>query len=473
MSLSMQIIYSGLSIACYTAAVNKQQRLVLTIAILASFVGSIDGFIVNVALPAISGELGGGLSTQQWVVDAYLLTLGSFILIAGSLSDLFGRRRIINIGLWWFGIASLLCAIAPNGTILIIARALQGIAGALLVPSSLALIISVFSGKAQSKAIGTWTGWTAVSAVLGPLLGGLIVAITSWRWIFAINVVPIGLTLYMLKKLKLPEPANKQPKVDLWGALLCAAGLAGPVFALIEQPLRGWSDPIVWLPLTLGLLLLAAFVVVERRSAAPMLPLDTFKRRNVAVGNVATLTIYAGLSIASFILIITLQQLAQYSALLAGCAMLPVTIIMFIMSGRFGALAGKFGPRLFMGIGPLLAACGFLLMLGTKTDINYWTQLLPGIIIFGLGLSMTVAPLTSAILGSVPPEHAGIASAVNNAVARIAGLLAIALIGVVTGPVLTIDGFHRVLITVAILLGAGGIISLIGVTDREVRQKAS
>lgn len=451
-----------------TTPTTGVQRLSLTVAILASFVSGLDGFIVNVALPAISGELGGGLSTQQWTVDAYLITLGSFILVAGSLSDLLGRKRILTIGLYWFGITSVLCAVAPTGTLLIIARALQGIAGAMLVPSSLALIVSSFSGAAQSKAIGTWTGWTTVSAVAGPLLGGVLVAVSTWRWIFAINVVPIAVTLYLLRRLVVDETTRASAKVDLPGAILCAVGLAGPVYALIEEPAHGWDDPLVWVPLVVGCLVFAVFLWIERRTVSPMLPLSMFGERNVAFGNLATVAIYAGLTVSTFVNVIVLQQVAGYSALKAGLVMMPVTVIMFVLSGRFGALAGRYGPRLFMTVGPLVGATGFLLMLWSRQDLNFWTQLLPGILVFGLGLSMTVAPLTSAILGSVPGETAGIASAVNNAVARIAGLVAVALTGLVTGPVLTMAGFHRALVLMAALLVVGAVISWFGVVNARV-----
>jgi EmrB/QacA subfamily drug resistance transporter len=444
---------------------TKQQRLVLIISILASFIGGLDGFIVNVALPAISRDLGGGLGVEQWAVDGYLLTLGSLILIAGSLSDLFGRKKLLMAGLWIFGLSSLLCALAPNGTLLVIGRALQGIGGALMVPSSLALIMSTFSGPAQGKAIGTWTGWSAMSALIGPILGGLIISFTSWRWIFAINVLPIGITLELLRRLEVPERIRNNTKVDTLGAVLCALGLGGPVFALIEQPQHGWSSPLFYLPFVLGLLLLAVFIWYERRNRAPMLPLSLFSTRNFAYGNIATFAIYAGLSVSSFILVIVLQQVGHYSALKAGLASLPVTIIMFFLSGRFGALAGRFGPRLFMTAGPLLAALGFLLLLRTQTDIHYLSDLLPGLLAFGLGLSMTVAPLTSAILGAIPAEHAGVASAVNNAVARVAGLIAIALVGVITGPHLGIDGYHRVLVVVAVLMIVGGAVSAIGIRN--------
>lgn len=409
---------------------NRSQRLVLVVSILASFVAFLDGAIVNVALPAIQNDLGGGLSAQQWIVDAYLLTLGSLILIAGSLSDLLGRKRILKLGLFGFGIASLLCALAPNSTALIIARGLQGMAGALLVPSSLALIMSTFSGAAQGKAVGSWTAWTGISFILGPLVGGILVDQGSWRWIFGINVIPIAITLYLLQKVPTPEGA-KGARIDYVGAILCALGLGGPVFALIEQTRYGWSDPLIYIPLIGGITLFTAFLLYESRNKVPMLPLGLFKNRNFSVGNVSTLAIYAGLTAGTFLIAVFLQQVVGYSALAAGMALLPVTIVMFFLSSRFGALAGKYGPRLFMGIGPLIGGAGFLLMLNIDQDMTYWTDLLPAVLIFGLGLSITVAPLTAAILGDVPPQQAGIASAVNNAVARVAGLLAVAAVGAI------------------------------------------
>lgn len=446
---------------------TKQQRLVLIVAIMASFVGALDGFIVNVALPAISKDLGGGLVVQQWVVDAYLLTLGSCILIAGSLSDLFGRRRVLELGLIGFGVASLLCAAAPNGGMLIAARAIQGLAGALLVPSSLAMIISAFSGPAQGKAIGSWTAWFSIAAVTGPLLGGLFVNYTSWRWIFAINILPIASCLWLMRSLEQPERANNRARVDVLGAVLCGLGLAASVYALIEQPKHGWTDPVILLPLLAGLALLAGFVWAESRVKQPMLPLSLFKRHNFSVGNVATAAIYAGLSLSTFILVITLQQVGGYSALEAGLALLPVTVVMFLLSSRAGALAGKYGPRLFMGAGPLIAAAGFLLMLRVQPHVNYATELLPGVLVFALGLTLTVAPLTAAILGDVDPKFAGVGSAVNNAVARIAGLVAIAFAGVITGSHLDIHGFRRAMLTVAIMLAVGGIISAIGIRNHQ------
>lgn len=410
---------------------TRQQRLVLVVSILASFVAFLDGAIVNVALPAIQRQLGGGLAVQQWVVDSYLLTLGSLILVAGSLSDRLGRKRILNIGLWGFGVASLLCAVAPSGGLLIAFRALQGIAGALLVPSSLALIISTFSGKAQGKAIGSWTAWTGIAFVLGPLVGGMLIDMASWRWIFAINVLPIAVTLYLLTKVKAVEKRGAAQAIDGIGALLCALGLGGAVYALIEQPHYGWGDPRIFLTLTAGIVLFLAFILYERRTRDPMLPLSLFKNHNFSVGNVATLAVYAGLSAATFLLIIFLQQVAGYSALAAGMAGIPITVILFFLSSRTGGLAAKHGPRLFMGFGPIIAGAGFLLLTRLHAQVGYWTDVLPAVVIFGIGLAITVAPLTAAILGDVPKEAAGIASAVNNAVARIAGLVAIAAVGAI------------------------------------------
>lgn len=440
--------------------------MILAVAILASFVAFLDGSVINVALPAISRELGGGLSTQQWVVDAYLITLGALILTAGSLSDIFGRRRILAVGLVGFGLTSLLCAVAPIDTFLIVARAFQGAAGALLVPCSLALIIASFEGKAQGKAIGSWTGWTGIAFLIGPFLGGLLVDSASWRLIFAINVLPIIVTLWLLFRYIDPDEARKSDeRIDIWGSVLAAVGLGGPVYALIEYPHLGWSHPLIYGSLTIGLIALATFFWYERRAPNPMLPLDLFKVRNFSVGNLATTAVYAGLSVATFLLSVFLQQVGHYSALAAGLALVPVTLIMFFLSGRFGGLAGSYGPRLFMTLGPFTAAVGFLAMLGVGNDVNY-LMLLPGIIIFGVGLAMTVAPLTSAILSSISQRQAGIGSAVNNAVARVAGLIAIATLGAVTGPITSFEAFSRGIILTSILLVLGGIISWIGIRNQ-------
>jgi len=443
---------------------NNQSRILL-IAILASFVAFLDGSVVGVALPQMGEQLGGGLATQQWVNDAYLITLGSLILAAGSLSDIFGRKKIIIYGLVGFLITSLLCAIAPTAEVLVISRGLQGIAGALLVPSSLALIIGAFTGTPQAKAIGSWTAWTGISFLIGPLLGGLLVDFLSWRWVFIINVIPIAIALILLRRVTIGEHINSSQTLDIPGVVLGAVGLGGIVFALIEQVNYGWVNPLVWLPLAIGVLCLLGFIYHESKTEHPMLPLTLFSVRNFSAGNIATFFIYAALSLQSFILVIFLQQVAGYSATMAGLVSLPITIIMFFLSSRFGALAGKYGPRLFMTLGPIISSIGVFYMLGVQMPVDYWVQLLPGLILFGVGLSMTVAPLTSAILSSIKSSQAGIGSATNNAVSRIAGLIAIAIIGIFAGTSLSLDGFRNGVIICATLLFIGGLISFVGIKN--------
>jgi EmrB/QacA subfamily drug resistance transporter len=447
----------------------KTKRLVLWTAILASFVAFLDGSVVGVALPQISAELGGGLATQQWVNNAYLVTLVSLILAAGSFSDIFGRKKILIIGLIGFLITSLLCAVSQTEVQLIVSRALQGAAGALLVPSSLAIIISAFKGKEQSKAIGSWTAWTGVAFIVGPLVGGLLVDLQSWRFVFAINVIPIVIALFLLNRIKLEEATRSQVRPDVLGIVLGAVGLAGVVFALIEQGNLGWQHPLIYGTFIGGLLSLVVFVLHQKHTKQPMLPLSLFHSQNFSVGNVSTFFIYAALSLQGFLLVIFLQQVSGYSATAAGFASLPVTILMLLLSSRFGALSGKYGPRLFMALGPVIAGLGTLLMATVGSPTNYWLELLPGILLFGLGLSITVAPLTSAILGSIGPSQAGIGSAVNNAVSRIAGLIAVAVIGIVIGSSITLEGFQVGIILCSVLLIIGGTVSAIGIKNKEVQ----
>ena len=445
--------------------VTRQQRRVLVIAILSSFVAFVDSSVINVALPAIGKELGGGLSTQQWVVDAYLITLSSLILLAGSLSDVYGRIVVLRAGLIGFGAASLALALSPSAEFLVILRGVQGIAGALLVPSSLALIISTFRDAAQSRAIGQWTAWTSASFLAGPILGGLFVDYLSWRLVFVINVIPIGVALWMLFVLGQKDVREPGVRIDYLGAALGVVGLGGPVFALIEQGRYGWGSPAIYLPMAVGLLCLAVFVWWERRATMPMLPLGIFSTRNFAWGNLATVFVYAGLSIGGFIVVVFLQQVAGFSATVAALAFLPVSLGNVFLSGLFGTLSGKYGPRFFMTVGPIIAGVGYLLLLTMGAKVDYWLQVLPGVLVFALGISMTVAPLTAAILGSIPQAQGGIGSAVNNAVARVAGLIATAMIGVIVAGNLDPESFHRVIAVTAGLLVAGGVVSFVGIRN--------
>jgi len=447
------------------------QRLVVAIAILASFVTFLDGTVVTVALPAIRDELGGGIATQQWVVDAYLITLSALILLAGSLSDAYGRVRIMRIGLIAFGLASIAVAAAPEPLTLIVARALQGAAGALLVPSSLALIMATIRGELQSRAIGVWTAFTTGAQIAGPLLGGLFVDLLSWRWVFLINVLPIGVTLVLLARLQLPDHP-RGARVDWWSGILCAVGLGALVFALIEQPNLGWGSPAIWIPAVVGVLLTAAFLVRQRRSPAPLMPLSLFEARNFAWGNLATLFIYAALSLNGFVIGVYLQEGPGLPATAAGMASLPVTILMILLSSHAGTWAGRLGPRLFMTVGPLLMAAGSLLLLTVAHEFDYWWQVLPAMIVLGLGLSLTVAPLTSAVLGAIDEDRSGIASAVNNAISRVAGLIVVAMLSTIVGGTLDLGGFHNAAWVTAALMAAGGIVSWIGIRRSPVEADA-
>jgi len=412
--------------------VSRQQRLTLVATILGSTIVFLDSTVVNVALPAIAKGLDAGLAGQQWVVEAYMLTLVSLLLVGGSLGDQFGRREVFVFGLIGFGVCSALCAIAPSVEFLIAMRALQGIAGALLVPGSLAIVAATFEGAARGKAVGTWTAWTGVATVIGPAGGGALIGLTSWRAIFWVNIpliaATVALTLHSVRESRDPEAFRG---IDWLGIGLSAAGLGGPVYALIEQPTHGWSAPGVWIPLLAGIACFVLFVVHEARARHPMLDLGLFRIRNFAVANLTTLATYAGLIGGLFFVGLFLQQVAGYSPLEAGLATTPVSLLLFFLSPRWGKLASGTGPRLPMTLGPIVGGVGLILLLRVGSGADYAADVLPAILVFGLGLSATVAPLTATVLDSVEERHVGIASGVNNGVARVAGLLAIAVLGAV------------------------------------------
>jgi EmrB/QacA subfamily drug resistance transporter len=408
------------------------KRGALLAAILGSAVVAVDATVVNVALPTIANDLGGGLAGQQWVANAYLLTLASLILVSGSLADIYGERRVFTLGVAGFGFASLLCAVAPTVELLVVARALQGVSGALLTPASLAIIVAVFPESERGAAIGSWTAWGGIGYLAGPLIGGQIVDSASWRWVFALNVPLVLITLALASRY-VPQgrALERKPRLDGTGALLCALGLAGISFGLIEQPVLGWSDPLVTGPLVGGALLFVAFILFELRTPAPMLPLELFRRRNFSVANVETFAMYGGMAVQAFFLTLFLQQVAGFSALEAGSAGLVPTGVMFLLSRRVGALADRYGPRWFMTFGPLLVAAGFLGFLRLDASTSYVADLLPALIVYSLGLAVTVSPLTATVLADADEHDAGIASAVNNAIARTSGLLATAAVGAV------------------------------------------
>ncbi|MCQ1987085.1 MFS transporter [Arthrobacter sp. zg-Y844] len=436
----------------------------LAVAILATFVAFLDGSVVTVALPAISGELGGGLPTQQWTVNAYLLTLGAFILLAGSLSDSFGRLRILRIGILGFGVSSLACALAWAPGVLILARGIQGITAALLVPGSLALITTAYRDAARAAAIGRWTAWTGTAAIIGPLLGGVLVDVGSWRLIFAVNVLPVAACLLLMTGLQ-ESSGPRRAAFDLPGVVLAVAGLAGPVYALIEQERLGWGHPAVVVPLAAGLLALVLFLLREARAPAPMMPLSLFRARNFRYGNVVTAGAYAGLSLGTFAVTVFVQETAGFSATAAGFTALALPVAMLLLSARVGRLAGIYGPRLFMTAGPVICGTGFLLMLMVQPPLDFLTELLPGLLLCGLGLALMVAPLTSAVLGALSEDDAGIGSAVNNAVSRVAGLIAIALAGTVSGSALDFPGFRQTVLVTAVLFLAAGAVAFLGIRN--------
>jgi EmrB/QacA subfamily drug resistance transporter len=448
-------------------------RWVLAVAVLGSGMAFLDGTVVNVALPDIGRDLGASTSSLQWILNGYLLTLASLILIGGSLGDRHGRRRIFVLGTGLFTVASALCAIAPTAELLIVARLVQGIGGALLTPGSLAMIESSFRPDDRARAIGAWSGLGGVAAALGPLLGGYLVEAVSWRAIFLINL-PLGAFVMAMGTRHVPETRDPTAhgRLDYPGAILAGLGLAGITYTLIEAPGQG-ASPLILLTGVGGAAALVAFLLGERRSTNPMMPLDIFASRQFSAANLVTFAVYAALGGVFFLLVAFLQISLGYSPIAAGAATLPVTGLMLVLSARAGALAQRIGARIPLTVGPLVIAAGLVLLTRIEPGDSYASGVLPAIIIFGLGLTLVVAPVTATVLAAADARHSGLASGINNAVARVAGLLAVAVLPLIAGltgdsfydPTAMTDGFHMAMVACAVLAAGGGVLAWLTISS--------
>lgn len=440
-------------------------RWVLLATALGAGIAFLDSTVVNVALPAIGADLGAEVSGLQWAINGYLITLSALILLAGSLGDRYGRRRVLQIGVIWFAIASLMCAVSATMPMLVAARMLQGVGGALLTPGSLAIIKASFAPADRARAIGAWAGFTGIAAAVGPFVGGWLVGAGSWRLIFLINV-PLAAVVVAVLAWYVPESANPDaaPQLDIAGSVLAGLGLGGVTYALIEAGVRGFTEPLVVSTGAVGLLGVTGFVLVERRSSHSMLPLGLFSSRQFTGGNLVTAMVYAARGVAFFLLVIYLQQMLGYSALMAGAATLPVTILMLALSAQSGDLAQRIGPRVQLTAGPIVVAGGLALMMRIAPGASYANAVLPAMVVLGLGMALTVAPLTATVLAAAGDRHVGVASGVNNAVARAAQLVAVAVMpGAVgltgsayTEPAAFTAGFRSAMLITTALAIAGG-----------------
>ncbi|WP_307867968.1 MFS transporter [Umezawaea beigongshangensis] len=460
---------------------TPRARAVLATTVLGSGVAMLDSTVVNVALPSIGAEFGASVTGLQWILDGYLLSLAALILVAGSLGDRYGRRRVFVIGVVWFGVASLLCGLAPDVGYLVAARVLQGVGAALLAPGSLAVLQSAFARADRARAIGAWSGLSGVAAAVGPLVGGLLVQAWSWRLAFLINV-PVAVVCVWLAQRSVPESRDEQitGRLDVAGAAVGALGLAGVTAALVEAPARGAADPLVLVAGVVGVVSLGGFVLLQARGRAPLVPTSLFRDRTFVLANALTFLVYAALGGVSVLLVLQLQVSLGYSPTAAGVASLPITVLMLLFSARSGRLAQRAGPRAQLVVGPLLIAAGMLLLRRAEPGATYATGVLPGVLVFGLGLIAVVAPVTATVLAAAPDHHAGVASGVNNAVARTGGLLAVAVLPAVAGltgagytdPAALTSGWRTALLVCAVAAAVGGVLAL-GVDNRVLNRPAT
>ena len=449
-------------------------RWVIAATVLGSGMAFLDATVVGIALPSIGRDFHGGVGTLQWVVTGYGLTLSAFLLLGGALGDRYGRKRIFSLGIVWFTLASAVCGLAPGAGWLIAARLLQGVGGALLAPASLAIIQASFRAEDRARAIGAWSGLGGVAGAAGPLVGGYLIAVGSWRWVFFINL-PVAAVVLVVTARHVPETRDPAGvgRVDGAGAALGVLFLAGLTYGLIEGPTKGWSSPVVVASLLAAALAAPAFLVVEHRRAHPMLPLDLFRSRQFSGANAVTFAVYGALGGALFLLPVELQLVAGYSPLASGLALLPVTLVMLVLSARSGQLSARIGPRLQMTVGPFIVAAGLALLTRATGTGSYWTQVFPAVLLFAFGLAVTVAPLTSTAMGAAPAEHSGIASAVNNVVARAAGLLAVAILPLLSGltgvAALSVTelaaGFRTAVLISAGLCALGGLVAALTIRN--------
>jgi EmrB/QacA subfamily drug resistance transporter len=453
---------------------SARGRWVVAATVLGSGMAMLDSTVVGIALPSINRSFHGGVGSLQWVVTGYLLTLAAFLLLAGSLGDHYGRRRIFMIGVVWFAVSSAACGLAPDTGVLVVARVVQGLGAALMAPASLAIIQASFRPEDRARAIGAWSGLGGVAAAAGPLVGGYLLAVASWRWVFFINL-PVAAVVVLVTSRHVPESRDPSAvgRVDVWGASLAVAFLTGLTYALIEAPTRGWSDPAVLLALGVAALAGPAFVVVEHRSSHPMLPLGLFRSRQFSGANGVTFAVYGALGGALFLLPVELQLVAHYTPLESGLALLPLTLVMLTLSARSGQLSSRIGPRLQMTVGPLIVGAGLALLVRATHPGSYLTQVFPAVLVFAIGLVITVAPLTATAMGAAPTEHSGVASAVNNVVARAAGLFAVSVLPLVAGltgaaalaPQELAAGFRTAMVISAVTCALGGVLAALTIRN--------